>query len=266
VHFAHFSKLKIDGQPASSIQPAITDEEAPAEYMMGSIDPTETEGSSIGVWALTGARAVAKGSAPILSSLVLSSERFVMPVPAAQKGTHAKLEADDDRMQQTQFIGGRLWGALSTSLVPPGEKRLHDGAAWFAVEPSVSKGALAPATRIAAQGYVTAPGEDFIYPALQLTPSGGGAMVGTLTGRERFPSAAYSLFSSGGGWGPIVPAAEGTTNYDPKAERWGDYSWAIMAPNRKAVWLATEYVPPASSQTLDGKKDWGTRVFEVPTG
>jgi hypothetical protein len=32
------------------------------------------------------------------------------------------------------------------------------------------------------------------------------------------------------------------------------------------VWLATEYVPPPSSQTVDGKRDWGTRVFEVPTG
>ena len=116
------------------------------------------------------------------------------------------------------------------------------------------------------QGYVTAPGEDFIYPALQVTPSGNGAMVGTVTGAKRFPSAAYSLFSPGPGWGPILLAAEGATNYDPKAERWGDYSWAIMAPSGKAVWLATEYVPPPASQTPDGKRDWGTRVFEVPTG
>jgi hypothetical protein len=266
VHFAHFSKLKIAGEPASSIQPAITTGEAPAEYFMDSIDPTETEGDTIGVWALTGGKAIAKGGAPTLSSLILSSERFVMPLPAAQKGTRVKLESDDDRMQQTQFIGGKLWGELSTSVVPPGERKLHDGAAWFQVEPSVRKGVIAPATKITGQGYVTAPGEDFIYPALQVTPSGNGAMVGTLTGKTRYPSAAYSLFSPGPGWGPVQVAAEGTTNYDPKAERWGDYSWAIMAPNQKAVWLATEYVPPASSQTIDGKRDWGTRVFEVPTG
>jgi len=266
VHFAHFSKLKIAGEPASSIQPAITTGEAPAEYMMGSIDPTETEGSSIGVWALTGTKGIAKGLAPTLSSVVLSSERFVMPLPAPQQGTRSKLEAGDDRMQQTQFTGGELWGALSTSVVPPGEKKLHDGAAWFEVEPSLSKGAIGPATRIAGQGYVTAPGEDFIYPALGVTPQGDGAMVGTLTGKERFPSAAYSVLSAGSGWGPILVAAEGTTNYDPKAERWGDYSWAAPAPNERAVWLATEYVPPPASRTVDGKRDWGTRVFEVPTG
>ncbi len=266
VHFAHLANLKISGEPASSIQPAITTGEAPAEYFMDSIDPTETEGSTVGVWALTGARGVAKGAAPTLSSLVLSSERFVMPLPATQKGTHAKLEADDDRMQQTQFIGGKLWGELSTSVVPPGEKKLHDGAAYFEVEPSLHKAEISPATKILAQGYVTAPGEDFIYPALQMTPSGKGAMVGTLSGTKRYPSAAYSLFSPGPGWGAIQVAAEGTSNYDPKAERWGDYSWAVMAPNQKAVWLATEYVPPPSSQTVDGKRDWGTRVFEVPTG
>ncbi len=266
VHFAHFSKLSIAGEPASSIQPAITTGEAPAEYFMDSIDPTETEGNSIGVWALTGARTVANGGTPALSNVVLSSERFVLPRPAAQEGTRAKIEAGDDRMQQTQFIGGQLWGELTTSVVPPGERKRHDGAAFFDVEPSLRKGEIGPATKIVKQGYVTAPGEDFIYPALQVTPSGNGAMVGTLTGSGRFPSAAYSLFSPGPGWGPVQVAAEGTTNYDPKAERWGDYSWAIIAPDEKAVWLATEYVPPPSSQTVNGKRDWGTRVFEVPTG
>jgi hypothetical protein len=266
VHFAHFSKLKIAGAPANTIQPAITTGEAPAEYFMNSIDPTETEGDTVGVWALTGAKSLAKGSTPALSSTVLSSERFVIPQPAAQKGTRSKIEAGDDRMQQTQFIGGQLWGELTTSVVPPGEKKLHDGAAWFDVEPSLRKGEIAPATRIAKQGYVTAPGEDFIYPALQVTPQGNGAMVGTLTGAKRYPSAAYSLFSPVPGWGPVQVAAEGTTNYDPKAERWGDYSFAVLAPNAKAVWLATEYVPPAPSQTVDGKRDWGTRVFEVPSG
>ena len=151
-------------------------------------------------------------------------------------------------------------------MVPPGEKKLHDGAGWFEVEPSLRKSELGPATRIVGQGYVTAPGEDFLYPALQVTPSGHGAMVGTLTGSKRFPSAAYSLLSPAPAWGPVLLAAEGTTNYDPKAERWGDYSWAILSQNAKAVWMATEYVPPAPSQTVDGKRDWGTRVFEVPTG
>jgi hypothetical protein len=40
----------------------------------------------------------------------------------------------------------------------------------------------------------------------------------------------------------------------------------VSDPEDEAVWLATEYVPPPSSQTLDRTRNWGTRVFEVPTG
>ena len=35
----------------------------------------------------------------------------------------------------------------------------------------------------------------------------------------------------------------------------------IMVSNR--FWLATEYIPPVSSQTTDGQTNWGTDVFEV---
>jgi hypothetical protein len=27
--------------------------------------------------------------------------------------------------------------------------------------------------------------------------------------------------------------------------------------------MATEYMPPKSSQTQDGRRNWGTRVFQV---
>jgi hypothetical protein len=135
------------------------------------------------------------------------------------------------------------------------------------VEPSLRKGVLGPKTQLAQQGYVAAPGSFFLYPALQLTPSGHGAMVGTLTSAKRFPSAAYATIEPGGAiFTPIAVAAAGTTNYNHEAERWGDYSWAIADPAGKSVWLATEYVPPKSSQTPDGLRDWGTRVFQVPTG
>ena len=58
-------------------------------------------------------------------------------------------------------------------------------------------------------------------------------------------------------------AATGATDYDPTASRWGDYSWAVIDPSGKSIWLATEYIPPKSSQTPDGLKNWGTRVLDV---
>jgi hypothetical protein len=36
-----------------------------------------------------------------------------------------------------------------------------------------------------------------------------------------------------------------------------------MDPSGTSIWLATEYVPPKSSQTPDGLRNWGTRVLEV---
>jgi hypothetical protein len=61
-------------------------------------------------------------------------------------------------------------------------------------------------------------------------------------------------------------AAPGTGPYDPKATRWGDYSFAVPDDTSDSAWLATEYIPPTSSQTTTGARNWGTRVLEVPLG
>jgi hypothetical protein len=92
-------------------------------------------------------------------------------------------------------------------------------------------------------------------------------MVMSLSGERHFPSAAYSVLDSGAtSFGPINIAANGSTNYDPAATRWGDYSWARLDPSGTSVWMAAEYMPPKASQTTDGFRDWGTRVINIPTG
>jgi hypothetical protein len=89
-------------------------------------------------------------------------------------------------------------------------------------------------------------------------------MVGALSGSDLFPSAAFTTLTPGSDtFGPVQIAARGSTNYDPGSTRWGDYSWAVLDPSGKSVWLATEYVPPKSSQTPDGARNWGTRVMNV---
>ena len=89
-------------------------------------------------------------------------------------------------------------------------------------------------------------------------------MVVSLSGANRYPSAAYTMLAPGSStFGPIRVAASGTTNYDPGAWRWGDYSWAVLDPSTDSVWMATEYMPPKSSQTTTGRRPWGTRVLEV---
>ena len=84
----------------------------------------------------------------------------------------------------------------------------------------------------------------------------------TLSGTRFFPSAVYTLLQSGSStFGPVHIVGAGTGPYDPNGTRWGDYSWAVLDPSLDAVWLATEYIPPLSSQTTDRQLNWGTRVF-----
>src|SRR5205085_11903876 len=82
--------------------------------------------------------------------------------------------------------------------------------------------------------------------------------------RKSLPKRVYTVMPGGqNSFGIIHIAGFGTTHYDPNATRWGDYSWATLAPDEKSVWLATEYVPPRSSQTVDQMADWGTFVMQV---
>jgi hypothetical protein len=262
-HFVHFDKLSIGGAVAASIQPALTTGNTPAEYFLNSLDPNGTFDQRIGVWAMTNRGAVATGGKPTLSSLVVGSEAYGIPPGAEQKGATSLLDAGDDRMQQTQFINGDVWGELDTSVTIPNDSAARAGADWFDVHPTVSNGVLTAAP-LRRQGYVALAGNYLLYPAIQATPAGNAVMVMTLSGHTQFPSAAYSVLPSGGtSFGNVTLAAAGKNNYDPAATRWGDYSWAVLDPSGNSVWMATEYIPPKASQSPDGLTNWGTRVLDL---
>ena len=262
-HIVHFGDLSVGGAVAASVQPATTSVAAPAEYFLSSLDPNGTFDSRLGVWAITGGAKVAAGGMPTLSSVVISSQSYGVPPAAAQRGSASTIDSGDDRMQQTQFTGGRLWGALTTAVTIPGDTAERAGAAWFSVVPTLHQGVVA-AAHIERQGYVVTSGAYLLYPAVQADTLGRAAMTFTLTGSSAFPSAAYATLGAGAtNFRAPTIAAAGTGPYDKTATRWGDYSYASINPSGTAVWLATEYVPPPTSQTPDRRRNWGTRVFSV---
>jgi hypothetical protein len=262
VHFVNYPNLSIGGDLALSVQPALTFGPAPAEYFLSSLDPNGTGDNRIGVWALTNVQRVSRGGTPDLSSVIITSEPYAIPPQARQKGSKSRLDSGDDRMQSTQFINGEIWGELDTAIVDGGSP--WAAAAWFRVKPQVTGGDLAGAT-VTGQGYVTSPGTNVLYPAVQADANGRAAMVFTLAGPHTFPGAGYAILTPGqSGFGRPVVAAGGSGPYDPKATRWGDYSWAVLDPTSDSVWMATEYMPPKSSQTTNGRQPWGTRVLELP--
>lgn len=264
VHFVHFDNLNIGGASAASVQPALTNGTSQAEFFLNSLDPNGTGDNRIGVWALTNRTAVWTGGIPTLSKVVLTSEAYAIPPGAQQKGASSLLDSGDDRMQQTQYINGNIWGELDTAVSISGDTAVRAGAAWFQVSPSLNSGALTHDTTIARQGYVTSKGNYLLYPALQASSTGSVAMVLTLSGANHFPSAVYTVMQAGQNtFGKIIIAGPGTTFYSPSSTRWGDYSWAVLAPDGKSFWFATEYMPPRSSQTVDQLQDWGTFVMQV---
>jgi hypothetical protein len=255
-HYVQFAHLTSGGAPALAVQPALSSGSPAAEYFMNSLDPNGTFDNRLGVWALT-------HGMPTLTSKVIKSQPYGKPPAAQQKGATSSIDSGDDRMQQTQFTAGLIWGELTTGVTIPGDPAQRAGAAWFAVRPTLTNGTLTGATP-ARQGYVVKAGNSVIYPALQADSAGRAAMVFTITGSSRYPSAAYAtLPATGNNFSGIWVAANGTGPYDPTATRWGDYSFAVLDPHADAVWLSTEYVPPLSSQTSTRTRNWGTRVFEV---
>jgi hypothetical protein len=263
VHFVHFGNLSMGGTVPFSVQPAITYGTSDAEYFMNSLDPNGTFDNRIGVWAMTNRQAVSEGGIPSLSSLVITSEPYGLPPGAEQKGAKSLLDSGDDRMQQVQYINGNLWGELTTGVTIPNDSAQRAGAAWFEITPQLN-GQLINSASISNQGYVVLNGNYLIYPAIQASADGTAAMIMTLSGQKNFPSVVYTVLQKGqSSFGPIRLAAAGTGPYFEKSTRWGDYSWAILSPDGNSFWMATEYIPPKSSQTVDGQQNWGTRVIQV---
>jgi hypothetical protein len=264
--FAHFANLTIGGQQTVAPQPALSTGAPNAEYFLSSLDFNGTGDHRIGVWAMTQRNKVATGGSPVLSSVVIKSEPYANPPNAVQKGATSLLNTGDDRMQQTQFVGGTVWGELTTAVQPAGDSTVRAGGAWFQVKPALGAAGITGAS-IVRQGYIDRAGRYEIYPAVQPDAAGNAAVVFTQTSATQFPSAAYATLKAGqSNFGPPVVAAAGTGPYDPNSTRWGDYSFAVPDHQSDSAWLATEYIPPKSSQTTTGASNWGTRVFEVPLG
>jgi hypothetical protein len=257
VKFAHFGHITTGLTP----QPALSTVKPHAEFMLGALDNTGQGASSISVWAITDRAAVASGGLPTVSSIVINSEAYANPPAPPQKGSSVKLNPDDDRMQDTEFAGNAIWGALTTAVTPAGDSAVRSGGAWFQVKVMLGGGVVTGA-KIVRQGYIDAPGQYLIYPAVQPDAAGNAAAVFTESNAAEFPAAAYATLQAGASnFGPPVVAAAGHGSYS--GGRWGDYSFAVPGPSDTA-WLATEYVPPKVSQTTDGNANWGTRVFQVP--
>ena len=87
------------------------------------------------------------------------------------------VSANDDAMQEVQYINGQLVGALDTSVNVAGDAGARAGLAWFVVKPSVRGGVVSSATHVARQGYIAQQGEYLLFPHINMTQNGAMAVV-----------------------------------------------------------------------------------------
>jgi hypothetical protein len=155
-------------------------------------------------------------------------------------------------MQQVWYADGKLWGALDT-VVRVGDRK-RAGIAYFVVSPDINEDDNVTG-EIVMQGYVAVKGNNVIYPAIAVLPTGTGIMAFTLVGKDYYPSAAYvpidvngtgDVHIAGAGVGP----EDGFCGYNAfdcsgsgeniARPRWGDYGAAVT--DGTDIWIASEYI------------------------
>ena len=247
------------------------------EYFLSALDFNGTLDNRITLWALSNTSSLTGATPAVaLSQSILGTEVYGQPPAMQQKmgsapldealqgvtgvrlGLVAKpvtehlnvLNSNDDRMNQTVYAGGNVWGAVNTVVKGPNGVA-RTGIAWFIVTPSWTGGTLGGS--IANQGYVNVANNNVAFPAIAANAAGKGIVSFTLVGPDFFPGVAYvrldATHSPTGAnvarWG--TGAADGFTgelSQDPGdggVERWGDYGAAVAAAD-DSIWFANESI------------------------
>jgi hypothetical protein len=281
----HFHEPTLAEGFAYSVQPATTPPggtyatgNGGTEYFLSALDFNGTLDDRIAVWAMTNTSSLTKKNPTVsLTNAVIDSQVYGQPPDAQQRPgatplgdlVNGKLEflaGNDDRMNQTVWAAGVLWGAVNTVVkTPNGPTRV--GIAWFAVTPSVDGSGQVGGT-VARQGYVSVNQESVMYPSIGVNAAGGAVMTFTLVGPDFYPSAAYTVIGAAGAGDVHILGAgagpeDGFTGYTAfggtRTARWGDYSAAVAAADG-SIWTAVEFIP-GTPRTINA--NWGTFIGHV---
>lgn len=309
-----FQPTLAEGQ-AYSLQPATTPpgaayatENGGTEYFLSALEFTGGLDNRIALWSLTNTASLSNVSPSVTMQVkVLGSEVYGLPPVMIQKDgltpfrdlirsklapavlginpttEHLNLlNSNDDRMNQTVYVDGQIWGALNTVVKSP-TGATRTAIAWFAVTPSWSGSTLGGA--VSSQGYVAVQNNSLSFPAVAANADGDVLVAFSLTGPDFYPSAAFAWLDPESGAGDVqvaawgVGPADGFTGYVSIAggsgvERWGDYS-AAVADADGDIWIATESINQSCSLntalstgfTCGGTRtifaNWGTTIAKV---
>jgi len=285
VHF------EVGVQKTATLQPATTPSgrfetaQLGTEYLMGafdceipdcSVDPDSLE-NTIQLWGLSRTFTLRTANPTLRLFLkTLDSQVYGQPFPQSQKdgvrplgeshrAPNPEIEANDARMNQVVYAGGRLWGAVNTR-VAPGDR---DGIAWFQVDPQILSTQVKGVIR--KQGYVAANRDHTFlsFPSIGVNDRGRGVIAYSFMGDDFFPSAGYTTIDRNRLRSGVTIARngfkpeDGFTCYEAEgfgpACRWGDYSASFALPNGE-VWSAAEFIGDNARTTF---ANWSTFVWPL---
>ena len=290
-----------EGQ-AYSVQPATTppggtyaSENGGTEYFLSALEFTGGLDNRIALWSMTNTSTLNSAHPRLKMAVkVMPSEVYGAPPVVTQKNGPLplrdfiglkeplpRLNSNDDRMNQTVYVDGQIWGALNTVIESRnGDRRV--GIAWFAVQPSTGKQLDGS---VSAEGYIAVDRNSVFFPSVTANKDGNVLVAFTLAGPNYYPSAAYALLDNWSDTGSVrvvswgVGPADGFTGYrsqdpgDNGIERWGDYS-AATADAAGNLWFATETINQsctisqfAIDKSCGGTRtvlaNWGTTIAKV---
>ncbi len=216
----HNGGVTIDGFPANAVQPAETPQGAAyapnKEYFLNTPDFNGfatmggTGAEAVVLWTLSNTASLSSPSPSVtLSHAIVPSEPFAPPVNAAQKagprplGESVKaplprLSVNDDRMQQVEYVGGKVYSSLNTGIGAKGAAN-RSGVAWFQVTPSGTTGTMTH------QGYVALTGVNtLLYPSIGLSDRTG-VMTFSVSGPTILPKRGVHAVRCSGPWRSDLP-------------------------------------------------------------
>lgn len=215
------------GEPAFSIEPAVTYGSAPGEFLVAA-GFTSNPGNNLNVFEIN------TSGTPTLSSVNLAVPSFSIPPDATQPGTGFQIATNDFRLLNAVWSNNYLWCGQNAG------QSTGTGAAarWYQIAAS----SLATVA-LAQTGDVTGTGDAY-YPALSVNAGGDLGMVFTTSSVSQYASAAFTGRAASDPPNTVRSFAiyrAGTNDYADFAIRWGDYSGISLDPGGTSFWMIAEY-------------------------
>lgn len=185
------------------------------------------------------------------------------PPPGHQPaGGDPTINTDDDRLLNTIWQNGHLWGAFNEGCTPQGDRNQQDCIRYVEIG--------TPSRGVEQNVQFQWSGKDMYYSALTMDTSQAGA-VGNLFFGLTFSSptidpSAMVVGVPGASFGSSEPAIVTLAGAKPfkacttsTCPRWGDYTAAVRDPNNPSmVWIVNQYGGLSSPTGF-----WGTAIGEV---